>query len=237
MIFTLITLFDVACLLISGELIALIALILGTITFFALKYPRISAWILIALPIIPYSIALLPESTIESLLLLVPSFNSANELFDLWGGSVKAFVDNIFFGIGIGSEAFIEEIAKYGISHADNSANLFIEIGLEAGIFTLISFIILFFIRVFHRSAYHFYVNNSELNVLAPVSTICTLSLVAYGAFNYIWADPSSYYLFWCVFGIGSAALRVAKKENDDRMLYYEDTRATYSSAIDINIL
>lgn len=235
--FMLITLADIACLLISGELIALITLVLGTATFFTLKYPKISAWILIALPIVPYSIALLPETAIESLLLLVPSFNSSNELFDLWSSSISAFVDNIFFGIGIGNESFIEEIAKYGISHADNSANLFIEIGLEAGIFTLISFVILLFLRVFHRSSYHFYVNNSELNVLAPISTLCTLTLVAYGAFNYIWADPSSYYLFWCVFGIGSAALRVAKKENDDRMLYYEDTRAAYSSAIDINIL
>lgn len=237
LLFAVIALADLACLLISGELIAVIALILGTATFFALKYPKVSEWVLLALPILPYSIALLPESAIESFFTLIPSFNSANELFDLWRSSLSAFANNIFFGIGIGKEAFTEEILKYGIEHGSNSSNLFIEIGLEAGIFTLVSFIVLLFLRVFHRSAYHFYVKNSELNVLAPISTLCTLTLVAYGAFNYIWADPSSYYLFWCVFGIGSAALRVAKKENDDRMLYYEDTRAAYSSAIDINIL
>ena len=236
-LFATIALLDLACLLISGELVALIALFFGTATFFTLKYPRISAWVLIALPIVPYFIALVPESAIEALFSIIPSFNSANELFDLWKASLSAFADNLFFGIGIGKEAFAQEIAKYGIQQAGNSANLFIEIGLEAGIFTLISFTILLFLRVFHRSGYHFYVKNSELNILAPVSTLCTLTLIAYGSFNYIWSDPSSYYLFWCVFGIGSAALRVAKKENDDRMLYYEDTRASYSSAIDINIL
>ena len=201
------------------------------------QYPKISVWVLIALPFVLYSVLLLPESAIDALFSLITSLGSAKELFELWRASIVAFVENIFFGIGIGADSFVEEIAKHGIESAENSSNLFIEIGLESGIFALVSFIILLSIRIFHRSRYHFYVKNSELNVLAPVSTLCALTLVAYGTFNYIWADPTSYYMFWCVLGIGSAALRVAKKENDDRMLYYEDTRASYSSAIDINIL
>ena len=34
-----------------------------------------------------------------------------------------------------------------------------------------------------------------------------------------------------------SAAIRVAKKEHDDRVLYYEDTRASDYSVIDIEIV
>ena len=235
--YTVIALVDLLCLAISGELIALIALVLGSAAFLTLKYPRISAWTLIAFPFVPYIIAALPNSAIDVLFSFIPSLSTGHEVLMLWERSLSLFASNLFFGIGIGSEAFAEEIAKYGIYSFTNSSNLFIEIALEAGVFALICFVVLLVVRIFHRSGFHFYVKNSELNVLAPVSTLCTLALVAYGSFNYIFTDPTSYYLFWCVFGIGSAALRVAKKETDDRMLYYEDTRAAYSSAIDVNIL
>ena len=42
------------------------------------------------------------------------------------------------------------------------------------------------------------------------------MCLIVYGAFNYIWKDMVMYYLFWCVFCIGSAALRISKREHDD---------------------
>ena len=60
--------------------------------------------------------------------------------------------------------------------------------------------------------------------------------LMAYGAFYYIWADMTMYYLFWCVFGLGSASLRVAKQEFDDRFAYFSDGSAEDSSSIDISI-
>ena len=235
--YALIALLDLICLLISGELIAVFALLLGAAAFVTLKYPKLSAWVLILFPTIPYFLAFLPNPVLDVVFSIIPSLNTGHNVLILWEKSLSVLLNNIFFGIGIGSEAFVDEFAKYGIGNFNNSSNLFIEIAVEAGIFALICFIILLLVRIFHRAGYHFYVKNSELNVLAPVSTLCALSLVAYGAFSYIFADHTSYYLFWCVFGIGSAALRVAKKETDDRMLYYEDTRAAYSSAIDVNLL
>jgi hypothetical protein len=53
---------------------------------------------------------------------------------------------------------------------------------------------------------------------------------------NYIWSEPSAYYFFWCLFGIGSATLRVAKKDYDDKVVYYEESSAFDSSVIDIEI-
>jgi hypothetical protein len=53
---------------------------------------------------------------------------------------------------------------------------------------------------------------------------------------NYIWSEPTAYYIFWCIFGMGSATLRVARKDYDDRVLYYEETSAVDSSVIDIEI-
>ena len=138
-------------------------------------------------------------------------------------------------GIGIGAESFAEEMASNGISAA-NSSNLFIEIGLEAGLFALACFGSLIIVRFVHRSSYQVYVKNSDVSTLARICSVCIFSLISYGAVSYIFADMYSCYIFWCVFGIGSATLRVAKKETDDRIHYYEDTRASDSSAIDVEI-
>ena len=145
------------------------------------------------------------------------------------------FLKNVFLGIGIGADSFAEEMAELGIV-GENSSNLFIELSLEGGIFAILLFLFLLVLRLAHRSVYSSFIRTSEVSTFAPLCSSCVLSLIAYGAFSYIFADMFACYLFWCVFGIGSAALRVAKKETDDRNQYYEDTRASDSSSIDIEI-
>ena len=60
--------------------------------------------------------------------------------------------------------------------------------------------------------------------------------LIAFGMTEYIWADQMIYYLFWCIFGIGSATLRIAKREHDDRVMYYGDLTTVDSSVIDVKV-
>jgi hypothetical protein len=60
--------------------------------------------------------------------------------------------------------------------------------------------------------------------------------LLAFGSFNYLFSDITVLYLFWCVFGIGSGALRVAKREHDDRIMYFEDEKSFDSAVINLNL-
>ena len=60
--------------------------------------------------------------------------------------------------------------------------------------------------------------------------------LVIFGAFTYIFSDITMYYLFWCMFGIGSAALRVSKQEYDDRAGYFSDGSGSDAASVDILI-
>jgi hypothetical protein len=53
---------------------------------------------------------------------------------------------------------------------------------------------------------------------------------------HYIWASADSFYLFFLVFGVGSATLRVIKRERDERILYYEHTKRVHSAAVDIEL-
>ena len=98
------------------------------------------------------------------------------------------------------------------------------------------SFLLIYIIRVRHRGIYQPYVKNSRVSKISSYTTVITVMLMAYGTFNYIWADMTMYYLFWCVFGLGSAVLRVAKSEFDDRVAYFSDGSAEDSSSIDISI-
>ncbi len=226
---------DVLALILTGEAFAVLALILGVLSYYFMKARRGAVLMSVILALLPYAVLLLPDTLLDTLFSVIPSLEGARELFTLWGEALSAFVRNIVFGIGIGADSFALEMSSAGIV-GYNSSNLFIELGLEAGIFALLSFILILVVRLCHRAAYRSYVKISEVSTFAPLCSVGVVSLVAYGAFSYIFADVFASYLFWCVFGIGSAALRVAKKETDDRNHYYEDTRASDFSAIDVEI-
>lgn len=223
--------------LLTGEFFAIFTLVIGIFAYHVLKRKRLAALALPILLLIPYALlAIIPNYALDEMFIQIPSLTTATELFELWKHSITAFANNFFVGIGIGADSFVEEMAKYGVTGHTNSSNLFIEIGLEAGVFALLVFVLLLGLRLVHRTRYHHYVRSSQTGTVTPVSELCVFCLLTYGATNYIWSDMSAYYLFWCIFGIGSAAIRVAKKEHDDRILYYEDTRASDSSVIDVEI-
>lgn len=223
-------------LVLSGEFFALLAVLFGLGVFAVMKHNKLAPVILPPLVLAPLLLLLLPNDWLDFLFSHSPSIVSAENLFELWGNSLSAFLANFFVGIGIGSESFATEMAALGLfGHADSS-NLLIEIGLEAGAFALIFFLAILIIRLKHRSRHYLYVRNSQVERLALLSGTCFFCLLSFGMVNYIWSEISAYYLFWCVFGIGSATLRVARKDYDDRVLYYEESSDVDSSVIDIEI-
>ena len=226
---------DAAALLLTGEVFAVVALLFGVLAYFALKARAFAALFLPILFFAPYASLLLFPSILEPVFEFVPTGLDAEETVELWRAAVLAVMDNPF-GIGIGSESFKDAMAEYGEFAASDANNLFIEFALEAGVLALVLFVLLLAVRLRHRARYYRYVKSSELDSLAPAVSVCVFVLLCYGATDYIWSDLSMFYLFWCVFGLGSATLRVSKKELDDRVLYFEDTRRTYSSSVSVNI-
>lgn len=223
-------------LVLSGEVFALTSLLLGLVAYAIMKSNK-NSWIFIPiLLIVSVLFLLLPYGVLDVMFNFSPSIVSADELFDLWDGSIKMFARNMLVGIGIGKESFAVEMEKLGIFGYNDSSNLFIELGLEAGMFALISFLLMLVTRLRHRALHYTYVKNSQIGGMANLSEVCLFSLLAFGMVNYIWSEPSAYYLFWCIFGIGSAALRFAKNDYRDRVVYYEESSAYDSSVIDIEI-
>ena len=220
----------------SGEFFALFAVFLCAPIYYVLKNNFRPGLFLPLLLLLPLAVLILPNMVLDVLFYLSPSVKTAEDLFILWENSLGVLSRNLFLGIGIGSESFAEEMAAIGIFNRPDSSNLFIELGLEAGIFALIAFLCILLTRMKHRSLHYIYVRNSQIERLSCISGACMFGLLAFGMVNYIWSEPSAYYFFWCLFGIGSATLRVARKDYDDRVVYYEESSAFDSSVIDIEI-
>lgn len=222
---------NMGALVLTSQPFAVVIMLLGVVAYSLKKLPRIvsavKGWVMLA---IPYVLVII-------LALAAPTSTGVGEMVTVWGASILAFLDNIFFGIGMGADSFISEMSRYGVIGARDSSNLLIEIALEAGIFALLLFIVLIIVRYRHRVTYYPYIRKSQISSLSPAVNVATLCLISYGAVNYIWSDSSAYYIFWCVFGLGSAALRVARKEFDDRTLYFEDNINKESAVIDVKIL
>ena len=230
------SLLDLIALLLTGELFAMLALVIGGMAYFALKARGAYVFIIILLLLIPYSVFLLPIDTLEVIFERIPSISGAADLIDTWRASLRVLADNLWFGIGIGENSFTAEMESVGISGAQSAGNLFIELGLEAGIFALIFFMLILLVRLRHRVMYQPYLKSSQVSVVSPIISVCVFALLCFGAVDYIWSDFSEFYIFWCVFGMGSATMRVAKRDNDDELMYYEDTRRSTFSAINIEI-
>ena len=219
-------------LVLTGRLFSLFALLITIAAYYSLKS---GAWLALFLPIlflIPYMFLLLPEAFLSAL----PSAAYTDGSVATFKSALGAFLDNPVFGIGIGTDSFSQKMADYGVSGFENSGNLFLELGLGSGALLLAVFILLLVVRLIHRAYYQRYVRKSQLSKLSPLASVALMALLVLGCFDYIFSDLSILYLFFAVFGIGGASLRVCKRDYDDRTLYFEHEKSSTSSVISVYI-
>ncbi len=221
----------------TGEVFAITALLLSVIAYFVFKLKKPLALIFaLILFILPMGVYLIPAEILEKIFVFIPSVGSYGEYIQALTCSLKELSENLFLGIGIGAESFAEEMDGLGIS-ARNSGNLFLELALEAGVLALIFFVSLLIARVRHRVKYYSqYIKGSVVKHSQPVVSAAVCALIFYGMFSYIWSDVAMFYLFFAVFAVESAMLRISRKARDERILYYEDAKSSESAAVDIEL-
>lgn len=219
---------------------AWLAVIIAALGFIIIRSRRAPKLLLIPAMCIPVGIFFIPASFIERILSI---FNlgdtSISSRLSIWRSSIEMLRDNLFIGVGVGEEAFSEEFLTYAEDSvtAPHSHNLFLEIGCEIGIFALLFFVYLLIIRVRHRATYAVYVRNSSVDNLSTLSGTALFALLVFGMTDYIWYSSSIYYLFWVVFGIGSATLRISKREYDDAHTSFSNELKENSASVNINIV
>jgi hypothetical protein len=215
------------------EPFAYIAFIVGIMAYFCLRRGGLINLLVLPLAAVPYLILLLPGELLSRVFGMTTDGIYPSDILTLWSEAAGVFSKNLLLGIGIGSEAFAEEISFAGVT---NCHNLFLEIATEAGIIALVAFIMIIWVRMRHRIVYQRYLNHSDVKLISASAASAIFVLITLGATTYIWQDLSLYYLFWCVFGIGSATLRIAKQDRDDRVLYYQIDRDVDNFDIAVNL-
>ncbi len=221
----------------SGAVFAFFALLFGALAYAAAGMRRMS-WLPIMLLIFSPYLLLVFVALAESLFSLPQlSFIKLSSVPERWRIGMEMFRENIFTGIGIGEECFILELSKYSLeSTYYDSGNFLLELGLEAGVFALVAVLLLLAARLVHGAVYSSYARRSHLFSLHRISYALLVALMCFGTVSYLWSDETMCYLFWCIFGLGSAGMRVSRQEHDDRVDYYSDGRTQHSSSVDIEI-
>ena len=217
---------------------AFVAIIVGIVAFLVQKMRHGSGLLIFLLSILAYGMLCIPSTHLTTIASssLVKGLGFSDSISS-WQTSFEMLKENLFLGVGIGEESFVTEMGNHSANFTyHNSGNFLLEIACEAGIISLVAFVLIYVVRVRHRGIYQPYVKNSRVSKISSYTTAIMVMLMVYGTFNYIWADMTMYYLFWCIFGLGSAVLRVAKSEFDDRVAYFSDGSAEDSSSIDISI-
>ena len=203
--------------------------------YFILKLKKLCAVAILLLYALPYALFLLPTEVLEGDFVTALLGTDVGSHFEVWRASWQLFWDNPWLGIGMGEESFLEEIRAYGVS-AQSSRNLFLEIACEAGIFALVFFVLILVTAARHRGVYRRYVKHSQVRTVSKASAIALVAFVIYSTVNYVWISESLCFVFWCVLGFRSALLRIAKREHDERKLYYNNSVSSESADVDVQI-
>lgn len=218
---------------------AWLALMITIPAYLGLRFFRRPGFWLSFIFLLPCALYLMPEAMqMRILSILNLSDSSIAYRLSIFRSSFSMLQKHPLLGIGVGADNFYEAFAPFAEEGviAPHSHNLLLQIGCEAGIFALLAFVLLFFTRMRHLSVYGRYIRRGSMRTVTLFGTLALFALLIFGMTDYIWFSPSMYYLFVFLFGMGSASLRIAKEEADDRLNYHGDARRADSSVIDISL-
>lgn len=105
-------------------------------------------------------------------------------------------------------------------------------VGVAIFVFT----ILLLIVRVRHRIVYWSFFEGTHLTSISVGYAGATVALMLMVGISADMLTGYSLYLLLSLFGMGSAALRVAKRESDNAELYFVDTKSIDSSTVNILI-
>ena len=230
---------SIAALILTWSRGAWIALLITIPAYLFLRFFRRPGLLLSLIFLIPCALYLLPEALHLRLLSALDLADSSIAYrLSIFRSSLSLFKDNLFSGIGLGADTFYQAFAPYAEEGvvAPHSHNLLLQIGCEAGIFPLITFIVLIFTRMRHLSVYSRYIRRGSVQTVTVFGTLALFALLIFGMTDYIWFSPLMYYLFFALFGIGSASLRISKEDADDMLNYQGDIGQADFAVIDISL-
>ena len=164
-----------------------------------------------ALPLLPVSIF----NRILSIFNL--NDTSTSSRFDLWAAGLQVIRQEPVTGVGLGADAvrrMVQLSQLYqGRASFVHCHNIYLQIWAEMGLLGLVPFLgaMLGMMKSAARAVRH--APNSPARHMAIGGTSAILGALVCGLADYLWTYPRIMFLFWFVFGLTLAAIKVCKTE------------------------
>ncbi len=206
---------------------AFVALFMALLLFVLLAAKKPFRWFFGLGLLLPNLLLFAPDSLAKRISSIFSVFggsvdSSVYYRFKVWRSSLLLFLDNVWGGIGVSPENFQKSYLPYAVSGAEvaeHSHNLFLQIGIEMGVFALLAFLLLlvFALRKVLSPPSH-----DPLDTRYPVIGIgafCSLfALLVFGIFDYVLYDFRIFFLFFATLGLISAAGRLSRGPSPEDM-------------------
>jgi hypothetical protein len=212
-----------------GALITLVFALLGVLIVF--KRDK-SGYILFPFSLILYFIPFIPNTYLDKLSAFLNFKLPLSTVSDKILENIGVALENPFFGVGIGKDSYDAYLGEVAV----RVDNMLVGIASSVGIAALVLLLFILIVRFIQSAVYSRFTKYSSVHIASNMTTVAILTLIMLGAFGNFFEYPELFYMFFSIFGISTATLRVSKKETDDRLNYYGDSRSSETSAIDVNI-
>ena len=180
---------------------------------------------LILLAALPVAVLFLPVEWLEA---ISAFFGMQPTLAQMRGAAMEAvrcFGANLLFGIGGDGAKGAQALAIFS-SYSGPACRF--------GIFALLLIFLVVLARNRQTSVYRRFLKSSSALPLSRMTTLSIFIFMAFGWFFDVTANPEAYCLFFAIFGMSTAALRLSKREYDDRHGYFDDQESSDSYVTNI---
>ena len=217
----------IAIALISTECIpVLIILPLLVVARSIMQSRKVKKGLMLLLALVPVLVFLLPTSVLSAISSLSPT---STTLVELRAGLVRGFEtfsQSIFVGVGAADLAEVSAPSEF--------VNTILGIACRFGIIAVMVLIAVCVIRLRQGTTYSVFLKSSQLSVFSTMTTVAMFAMMTCGWFTDVFADLGLYCLFFSLFGLNTAALRISKNEYEERAWYFKDQKDVDSSTADI---
>lgn len=217
LVFGLAFLLSSVCLVMTYTRGAWVAWVMSVFIFILIVRPKAAPW-LAALGL--FCVPLLPQSVLARFLTIFSGDSSINSRAPIYMAIARLIKRNLVLGVGLGSTTLRKAVNANsfytGSAYFVHSHNQFTQIWGESGIFALISYIFASFFPIKRG------IRTGAEKELVPVTRAAAagsasglLGAILFGLTDYIWSYPRIMLLYWLLFGLMVAAVKIGKAEKN----------------------
>ena len=218
LVFGLAFVLSAACLIMTYTRGAWVAWLVGVFVFVLTVKPRLAPWLLgVGFLCVP----LLPEAVLDRFLTIFSGDSSINSRAPIYMAIVRLIKRNLLFGVGLGSTNLRRVVNTSGFytgnAYFVHSHNQLTQIWGESGILALVSFLFSAFFPV-KRGIRAGADRQAEpvTRAVAAGGAAGLIGAILFGLTDYIWSYPRVMLLYWLLFGLMAAAVKLRRETGDE---------------------